>query len=199
MHIQNNKLFSLSIMLQFSSLHNIYPQHDDRLFDKGETNIFSENLVVARIAAQSLSAVLSEWPPSTEPPMFLRQSILPYLFSFQQSESSERVEALYTNGVYAGVNEAGKYLSVPQFISLLEQDISYIFQQISTITEKTIFSIRNLELWLVRIGCRSTVWQVLRTRWSFSSPAILSVVSALENSKIKMTLISEIINELRAS
>lgn len=154
---------------------------------------------MARIAAQSLSAVLSEWPPSAEPPMFLRQSILPYLFSFQQSEGSEGVEALYNNGVYADFDEAGKYLSVSQFMSLLEQDISYIFQQISTITEKTIFSVRNLELWLVRIGCRSTVWQVLRTRWSITSPAVLSVVSALQNSKIKMTLISEIINELYAS
>lgn len=169
------------------------------MFDKGETNIFSENLLVARMAAQSLNAVLSEWPPSAEPPKFLRQSILPYLFSFQQSEDSERVEALYNNDVYAGIDEPGKYLSVPQFMSLLEQDISYIFQQISTITEKTIFSVRNLELWLVRIGCRSTVWQVLRRRWSFSSPAVLSVVSALQNSKIKMTLISEIINELSAS
>ncbi|KAK4300245.1 hypothetical protein Pmani_027544 [Petrolisthes manimaculis] len=71
-------------------------QNDDRLFDKGEMNIFSENLFVARTAAQSLGSVLSEWSPSEEPPMFLRQSILPYLCSLaaHQSEGSETVEVI---------------------------------------------------------------------------------------------------------
>ncbi|KAK3873745.1 hypothetical protein Pcinc_021252 [Petrolisthes cinctipes] len=100
-------------------------QNDDRLFDKGEMNIFSENLFVARTAAQSLGTVLSEWSPSEEPPMFLRQSILPYLCSLaaQQSEGSETMEAIYNESVYAAIDEPDDPVPVPSSLLRVEPQL----------------------------------------------------------------------------
>lgn len=152
------------------------------MFNKGEVNIYKENLWLARAAALSLSSFLSTCPPDSEAPLFFEHFIVPHLVTSSALEEEFR--------------ESDTQISLCEMLKLLQQDILHLFQQVAAVTDVAVYCVRNIEALFVRIGCRSSLWKVLTHHHSAASPEVASVAVALQRSAIKGRLVHEIICDL---
>ncbi|KAG7177843.1 thyroid adenoma-associated protein-like [Homarus americanus] len=165
-------------------------QDDDRVFDKGEMNVYSEDITVGRTAARSLACTLSSWPSGFSPPVFLKSQIEPLLCIFSSTQKNDNLMKMQIE------NKEGTFLSISSFLNLLEQDINFIFQQISASSDRALYCVKNIDTWLVRLGCRSALWRSLTQHYHTDSSVVSSVVTALKNSIIKGKFLSQILDEL---
>lgn len=153
-------------------------------------NVYSESLMVGRTASRSLSFALSSWPSDSIPPMFLKHYIVPFMCAPSPSQNKDSFMEMP-----AGSQE-DIFLSISSLLSILEQDIHYVFQHISTVTDTAVYCVRNLDIWLVRLGCRSALWRTLTQYYHIKSSLVTSVVEVLQNSIIKGKFLDEILDEL---
>ncbi|CAL4070628.1 unnamed protein product [Meganyctiphanes norvegica] len=126
-------------------------EDSERMFDKGEMNVFSEQLLLAHAATQALKQVLQTWSLE-EKPMFDKWMIYPHILvtECEPKEESSIHEKL--------TDRLEDTLSLDQIITLLKEDMDIIFSQISSMNSKSLFSVRNLDLWILRLSCRSVLW-----------------------------------------
>nr|XP_045581875.1 thyroid adenoma-associated protein homolog isoform X1 [Procambarus clarkii]XP_045581876.1 thyroid adenoma-associated protein homolog isoform X1 [Procambarus clarkii]XP_045581878.1 thyroid adenoma-associated protein homolog isoform X1 [Procambarus clarkii] len=164
-------------------------QDDDRVFDKGEMNIYHEDILVGRLAARSLSNALASWS-STIPPVFLKHPIVPFLCSVSQTYKENSSVKMQPE------NQEDAVLSIAGLLCLLEQDIGHIFQEISALTDTSVYCVKNIDVWLVRLGCRSALWRAITRHNYTKSEVITAVVTALQNSIITSKFLLEILDEL---
>ncbi|KAK8750194.1 hypothetical protein OTU49_015295, partial [Cherax quadricarinatus] len=165
-------------------------QDDDRVFDKGEMNIYSEDILVGRTAAKSLSGALASWSSCTIPPVLLRSPIIPSLCALPPAQKEIILAKKPAD------DDDSTFLSIISFLNLLEHDISYIYEEISALTDTSVYCVKNLDLWLVKLGCRSALWRAITQYYNTKSDVITSVVAGLNNSIIKGQFLCEIIDEL---
>lgn len=165
-------------------------QDDDRVFDKGEMNVYCESLTVARTASKSLSNALSSWPSDTIPPVFLKHHIKPFMCSPSPMHNKDGFMET------AAGSQNDIFLSISSLLYILEQDIHFVFQHISSMTDTAVYCVRNLNVWLVRLGCRSAIWRALTHHYHIQSALVSAVVVSLQGSVIKGKFLSEILDDL---
>lgn len=156
------------------------------MFNKGEVNIYRESLWLARAASLSLSSYLSTCPPESETPLFLEGFIVPHLVTSSALKEDPRDQKSCTD----------IQISLCELLKLLQQDILHLFQQVASVSDITVYCVRNVEALFVRLGCRSALWKVLTHYHSAASPEVASVAVALQKSTIKGRLVHEIICDL---
>ncbi|XP_042855997.1 thyroid adenoma-associated protein homolog isoform X2 [Penaeus japonicus] len=166
-------------------------QEDDRVFDKGEMNIYSEKLIVMQATLKALSDVLtSNSFPSASALTFLRSHVIPFLCSptVTQDKIPEEVS-----------QEEELLLSLSQLLSVLEYDICYIYEQITALKDTALFCVRHVDLWLMRLSCRSAIWAKLSPLIGRKSSSVKLVVEGLNQSVLKNSFLCQIIEELSSS
>lgn len=177
-------------LILFSVWLNLF-QEDDRVFDKGEMNIYSEKLIVMQATLKALSDVLtSNSFPSASALTFLRSHVIPFLCSptVTQDKVSEEVS-----------QEEELLLSLSQLLSVLEYDICYIYEQITALKDTALFCVRHVDLWLMRLSCRSAIWAKLSPLIGRKSSSVKLVVEGLNQSVLKNSFLCQIIEELSSS
>ncbi|XP_068244174.1 tRNA (32-2'-O)-methyltransferase regulator THADA-like isoform X2 [Palaemon carinicauda] len=157
-------------------------QDDDRVFDKGEMNGYREVRTAAQACVKSLAKALDAWSDSEHPPTFIKQEIIPHLYCNLEVKALNSVE----NDV----------LYLDTFMKLLSDDIHQIFSFISALENTAIYSIRNADIWLMKLGCRAALWKVLRVHCHIESASVRLVSLNLSKSAVKGTYITKIIRNL---
>ncbi|XP_064115592.1 tRNA (32-2'-O)-methyltransferase regulator THADA-like isoform X1 [Macrobrachium nipponense] len=156
-------------------------QDDDRVFDKGEMNGYREVRTVAQACVKSLAKALDSWSDSVHPPTFIKQEVIAYLCLSLEDQSQNDIK----NDV----------LSLGTFMNMLSDDINHVYNFIS-LENKALYGIKNVDTWLVKLGCRAALWKVLRVHCCIESPLVRLVFLNLNKSAMKGTYITEIINNL---
>lgn len=154
-------------------------------------NVYSENLTVTRSTVMALSSALTSSSVSPSP-TFLKSHVVPFLCAPTVNQDLGPLEVCQI------INQTDNHLlSLSDMICLLEYDILFIYEQISSLKDEASFCVRHVDLWLVRLSCRSAIWARLRPLLDDrKSSGINSVVDGLKQSVLKSCFLSEIIEEL---
>lgn len=174
-----------------AELFNLF-QEDDRVFDKGEMNIYSEKMIVSQAALKALSDALTlNSFASASTLTFLRSHVVPFLCAptGRQDKIPEDVWQIISQ-------EEDQLLLLSQLLSLLEYDIFYIYEQIVSLKDTALFCVRHVDLWLMRLSCRSAIWARFSPLIDKESSLVKSVVEGLNQSVLKNSFLCQIIEEL---
>ncbi|XP_063615292.1 tRNA (32-2'-O)-methyltransferase regulator THADA-like isoform X2 [Penaeus indicus] len=167
-------------------------QEDDRVFDKGEMNIYSEKMIVSQATLKALSDALTlNSVASASTLTFLRSHVVPFLCAptVRQDKIPEAVWQIISQ-------EEDQLLSLSQLLSLLEYDIFYIYEQIMSLKDTALFCVRHVDLWLMRLSCRSAIWARFSPLIDEESSLVKTVVEGLNQSVLKNSFLCQIIEEL---
>ncbi|XP_027208748.2 tRNA (32-2'-O)-methyltransferase regulator THADA isoform X1 [Penaeus vannamei] len=167
-------------------------QEDDRVFDKGEMNIYSEKIIVSQAMLKGLSDALTlNSFASASTLTFLKSHVVPFLCAptVRQDKIPEDVWQIISQ-------KEDQLLSLNQLLSLLEYDIFYIYEQIMSLKDTALFCVRHVDLWLMRLSCRSAIWARFSPLIDRESSLVKSVVEGLNQSVLKNSFLCQIIEEL---